>query len=323
MHRSAEFFQGVLDSLTKEIAVIDHAGVIKYVNQGWLDFARNNNSSIKTEWENTNYLEVCARSAEAGEEFGKRAFDGIMRVMNGEVSSFYLEYDCHSEKEKRWFMMRVCPFFLEDQAYYVISHQNITERIHAEQKVLAQSRSDGLTELANRRYFDEFLSLEWRRCARQKLPVSLILIDIDHFKLLNDHYGHQAGDDCLKKIGQVLKWYGKRPGDLSARYGGEEFALILSNTKLDESEKIAYKIHNRISSLSIPNVNSPTHYSVTASMGVATMYPNNTNKERMLIESADRLLYSAKENGRNQICTKQFVREHLRLVTTPSQSSNN
>lgn len=323
MNKPAQFFQAILDSLTKEIAVIDHAGVIKYVNQGWLDFARDNNCSAKDEWENINYLEVCAKSAEAGEEFGKRAFEGIKRVMNGEVSSFYLEYDCHSDKEKRWFMMRVCPLCLEDQSYYVISHQNITERILAEENVLAQSRSDGLTDLANRRYFDEFLSLEWRRCARLKLPLSLILIDLDHFKLLNDHYGHQAGDDCLKRIGQVLKWYGKRPGDLSARYGGEEFALILSNTTIDESEKIAYKIHNRISALAIPNVNSPTHYSVTASMGIATIYPNNNNRERMLIESADKLLYSAKENGRNQICTRQFAKNHLRLVTTPSQSSNN
>lgn len=320
MRHSAKFFQAILDSLTKEIVVIDSTGLIKYVNQCWLDFARNNNCLVQANWEKINYLEACSKSAEKGEEFGQRALDGIQRVINHEVKSFYLEYDCHSPEEKRWFMMRVSPLCLEDD-YYVISHQNITERKLAEAQVLALSRSDGLTGLANRRYFDEFLSLEWRRCARLNLPISLILLDIDHFKLLNDHYGHQAGDECLKKVAQVLRWYGKRPGDLSARYGGEEFVIILSNTCLEEAEKIAYKVHGKIAALDIPNVNSPTHYSVTSSIGLACMYPGNNSKERMLIESADRLLYGAKQNGRNQVVARDFDENYLKLLTIPNQSS--
>jgi diguanylate cyclase (GGDEF)-like protein len=164
---------------------------------------------------------------------------------------------------------------------------------------------DGLTGMANRRYFDEFLHEEWRRGTRLNLPISLILLDIDHFKAFNDHYGHQAGDECLRQIGNVLKLYSTRPDDLAARYGGEEFTVILGNTSLENAMIVANYIHKAITDLAIPHAYSDTASIVTASIGVASMQPvmqsAKVHEETALIDAADKGLYSAKEHGRNQV----------------------
>jgi diguanylate cyclase (GGDEF)-like protein len=204
-------------------------------------------------------------------------------------------------------MMRVTPFSLQHHFFYVISHQNITERKLAEEKMLNLSRLDGLTRIANRRYFDEFLQEEWRRCARLKLPISLAMIDLDHFKLLNDTYGHQAGDDCLRKMGTVLKKIARRPGDLCARYGGEEFAVVLGNTGSESALMLMNELLDDIRGLNIPNRHSPVMPTLTASIGLMTMCPEPKSNENMLIEAADEQLYCAKESGRNRICRSDNV----------------
>ena len=165
------------------------------------------------------------------------------------------------------------------------------------------SRIDALTNIPNRRYFDEFLSNEWNRSARLGMPVSLALIDADHFKQLNDTYGHQAGDDCLKEIGNTLDKFAQRPSDLCARYGGEEFAVIYGGTSLEVSLQLISRLHDEIRSLEIPNENAPTLPTLTASIGLATMFPDRSNQPADLIAAADKLVYAAKENGRNQILT--------------------
>ena len=133
------------------------------------------------------------------------------------------------------------------------------------------------------------------------MPISLAIVDLDHFKLLNDTYGHQAGDSCLKSIGQVLKTFATRPGDLCARYGGEEFAIVYGNTHLDKAQILINKLLDDIRLLNIANEKSPTLPILTASIGLSTMHPNKENNESELIKEADELLYSAKNNGRNQV----------------------
>ena len=201
-------------------------------------------------------------------------------------------------------MMRVTPLELEDNAYFVISHQNITERKFAEEEILNLSRADGLTNIPNRRHFDEFLGGEWKRCARLKLPITLSFIDIDHFKILNDTYGHQAGDECLRTIGAILKEVTGQPSDMCARYGGDEFSIVFGDTTIEKSLDISMALLDAIRGLKIPNANAPTMPIVTASIGLATMYPTDLNSEIELIKAADSQLYSAKQNGRNQIEAK-------------------
>ncbi|MEQ6916774.1 GGDEF domain-containing protein [Halomonas aquatica] len=190
---------------------------------------------------------------------------------------------------------------LKGNDYFVISHQNITERKLAENEVEKLSRLDGLTGIANRRSFDEFLESEWKRCKRLRIPISLALLDLDHFKLLNDTYGHQAGDECLKSIGRVLEKYSGRPSDICARYGGEEFAIVYGNTNLDQAKMIASKVLDEIRSLNIPNEKAPTSPTLTASIGLAEMHPSSENDESQLVKMSDDALYQAKESGRDKV----------------------
>ena len=133
------------------------------------------------------------------------------------------------------------------------------------------------------------------------MPISLAIIDLDHFKLVNDTYGHQAGDECLKAVGKVLKEFSNRPGDICARYGGEEFALVYGGTSLDQAKILVSDLLNHIRSLNIPNEKSATLSTLTVSIGLTTMYPSKENNESDLIKKSDKLLYAAKENGRNQL----------------------
>lgn len=164
------------------------------------------------------------------------------------------------------------------------------------------STQDGLTRLANRRHFDETLKREWRRGAREKTLLSLIMIDIDFFKPFNDNYGHQGGDDCLKQVAAALQQAIHRPGDLVARYGGEEFVVVLPNTPAEGAMTIAEKLCAGVRELNIPHEYSKASECVTISMGVATMLPATDTPEETLISAADHALYDAKETGRNRVC---------------------
>lgn len=297
----AEFYKSIIDGITEHIVVIDQQGAIIYVNHAWTNFGRQNGHPDERGWQKINYLAICDASAVAGECFGGDAAQGIRQVMAGDRELFYLEYPCHSRTENRWFMMRVSPLALPGQNLHVISHQNITERKLAEIEATNLSRTDGLTGTANRRHFDEHLQSEWKRCERLQLPLSLIMLDIDHFKLFNDSYGHIAGDQCLQEIGQILQMFGKRPGDISARYGGEEFAVLLSNTPQNDVSQIARRLLEAIRNRNIPFTSSPGCPFVTVSMGVATIYPNKNLETSTLVAIADTSMYAAKNNGRNRI----------------------
>ena len=160
---------------------------------------------------------------------------------------------------------------------------------------------DGLTQLANRRRFDEYFNQEWRRLIREQQPISLILCDIDCFKMFNDTYGHLLGDDCLKKVAGALRLAVGRPADLVARYGGEEFAVILPQTSLQGALYIAETIRSMIHDLEIIHVNSPVSPYVTLSMGIATIIPQNNISYNQLISAADNALYQSKREGRDRL----------------------
>ena len=162
------------------------------------------------------------------------------------------------------------------------------------------SRQDGLTGIANRRYFDSYLVTELRRGARERQPLSLILSDVDHFKAFNDCYGHQAGDDCLRRVAAALSSAGRRPADLAARYGGEEFAMVLPGTVLEGAVDVAQAVSRVIEGLAIPHARSAVDKKVTLSQGIVSLIPEKETSSEDLIQRADQALYLAKQQGRNR-----------------------
>lgn len=162
---------------------------------------------------------------------------------------------------------------------------------------------DGLTQVANRRRFEAYLSHEWRRLARDQMPLSLILCDIDYFKKFNDVYGHQAGDGCLRQVAGAISRSVKRPADLVARYGGEEFAVILPGTDLAGAEKVAEDMRLAVRSHRIPHSGSEVEPFVTLSLGVATCHPTAHNCSAALVRRADEALYQAKREGRDRVAS--------------------
>jgi len=159
---------------------------------------------------------------------------------------------------------------------------------------------DGLTEVANRRYFDMVIRQEWRRSIREKKPLSLLMVDIDYFKFFNDTYGHQAGDRCLKQVAGAIDDSLLRPGDFIARYGGEEFVGVLPNSDMAGAIAVARKMHDKIAALALTHEASDASDHVTVSIGIATTLADKKTSLQDLIKLADNALYKAKKNGRNQ-----------------------
>jgi diguanylate cyclase (GGDEF)-like protein/PAS domain S-box-containing protein/putative nucleotidyltransferase with HDIG domain len=199
----------------------------------------------------------------------------------------------------------------EGEIHQFVTIQNdITKSKVAEQKLveandllLKLSSVDGLTGINNRRSFDERLSFEWEKAGNAEIPspLSAILLDVDHFKLYNDHYGHQQGDECLKQVAKLLIRELPRTTDFGARYGGEEFVILLPNTDLVEATNIAEEIRKGILSLEIEHKKSKVSPMITASLGVASMIPCKDATAKQLLEYADKALYVAKRHGRNRV----------------------
>ena len=159
---------------------------------------------------------------------------------------------------------------------------------------------DGLTQVANRRCFDERLEQEWQRLLRNHQPLSLLILDVDYFKYYNDFYGHPQGDACLIQLAQMLSQVVKRSSDLVARYGGEEFVIILPNTELLGAIAVAEEIQGELQKSAIPHQASQIHPTVTVSIGIATAIPTLADNPQQLIKKTDQALYQAKQQGRNQ-----------------------
>ena len=158
---------------------------------------------------------------------------------------------------------------------------------------------DGLTQIANRRYFDDFLMQEWKRLARERSPIALIFCDIDYFKQYNDFYGHLAGDACLAEIAQAINRAARRPADLAARYGGEEFAVILANTDSSGAVQVVKNIREEIKQLNYSHAASVVSRQVTLSFGIAYHFPTPNSCPSVILQKADKALYKAKAQGRN------------------------
>jgi len=187
-----------------------------------------------------------------------------------------------------------------DDAYRAL-HESQQQLMLANLKLERITRVDGLTGLANRRYFDEYYGLEWKRYLREQGPVAILMIDVDSFKLYNDTYGHLAGDDVLIRVADAIHLGCTRATDFAARFGGEEFVVLLSDTSIAGAMHVGKSLCDAVAALRIPHAASKTSEFVTVSIGAAAMVPRAENQPRELIEAADRGLYQAKAAGKNGV----------------------
>ena len=173
------------------------------------------------------------------------------------------------------------------------------------------ARTDALTGVPNRRFFDEFLAQAWSRAATLGQPLSLLLIDVDHFKAFNDRYGHQAGDRCLCVVAEAIASCLRRPVDVLARWGGEEFVVVLAEADTEAAAEVAQRVRQAVQDCALPHVTSVTARVVTVSVGVATAWPAAQGSQADLLQRTDTALYQAKATGRNRFCADEAVAQKV------------
>ena len=301
--------RATLDALQDHVCVIDETGTILAANKRWQDFMDANGGDPERCGVTANYLRICDLAQGEWREEASIAASGIRSMLRGDNDGFSMEYTCDAPSEPRWFAMTVLRADAPSGARVVITHQNISERKLAEHHLRQLAMIDGLTGIANRRTFDETLGQEWRRASRAGTPLSLLMIDVDHFKRYNDLYGHQAGDECLRAVATALAATARRPADLVARYGGEEFGVILPGSSVSEAQALAEKMRLAIAALHLPHKASETAADVTISIGISGIaLPGaceaGIRDAENLIAFADTALYRAKSNGRNRVSTQ-------------------
>jgi two-component system chemotaxis family response regulator WspR len=186
-----------------------------------------------------------------------------------------------------------------DEAYRAL-RKSQEELLEVNRELQRLTNVDGLTGLSNRRYFDEYFATEWRQALRANEPISMLMVDIDHFKQYNDTYGHLAGDEVLKTVAQAVQATFQRPRDLAVRLGGEEFAVVLPQTPARDVLALANKAVSAVKALAIPHRASSAADCVTISVGAATCIPVRDEQPLSLLEAADKTMYQAKQTGRNR-----------------------
>jgi diguanylate cyclase (GGDEF)-like protein/PAS domain S-box-containing protein len=206
----------------------------------------------------------------------------------------------HRDGGLRAMDLTMTPMHAADGLFVALLH-DITHHKRSEDALQRAAMLDPLTQIANRRHFDEFLHKEWQRAIRNAQPLSLVVLDVDHFKLYNDTLGHAAGDLCLQKVAETLQLHAARPTDLAARYGGEEFVLLFAETPAESAVRLAEMIRAAVEALEVPNPRSTTSPWLTVSVGVATIVPTQLDAIDNLFVCADRAMYAAKAGGRNRV----------------------
>ncbi|WP_236686311.1 sensor domain-containing diguanylate cyclase [Paramagnetospirillum magnetotacticum] len=214
-------------------------------------------------------------------------------------------------KKRLYLAVDAGPIFDEDGALMAVVEtlRDQTEQKLAQMALQSLAVKDGLTGLANRRSFDEKLEAEWLHNQREGTSMAVLLMDVDHFKLYNDTYGHQMGDTCLKSVAAAIDKQVFRPSDLAARYGGEEFAVIMPNTDLDGARHVADRLIEAVRELRLPHSASQTEDCVTISLGAAAFIPSDQRGSGDLVAAADAALYRAKHQGRNRVVCADRVAE--------------
>ncbi len=299
-------FADVLDSFDTKVVVLDAAGQIVYANRAWYGDFWDQQTAL-TWGVGADYLAVCDRAAAQGDSISAQMAKALRDVLDGRSSGFEQDYPSPLPRLKKWFTLRVSAFASNGHRFAVLQHRDISRQVTAEkalerreqelQKMNARlqnlARTDALTGVLNRRGFMESLDRELTRSVRFASPLSLIMMDVDHFKKYNDSFGHPSGDLVLAQIGEILREE-VREVDTAARYGGEEFVLLLPETDLDGAAALGERVRSAVESCCWP------HRPITVSVGVAAL-PEGKGDAALLLRFADEALYHSKAEGRNRV----------------------
>jgi diguanylate cyclase (GGDEF)-like protein/PAS domain S-box-containing protein len=290
----AERLRTIVNNMAEGLLIIEADGRIQFTNPAcdkYLGYQENElagraisellNPMVAQEY--LDYFERYAAAPQMAHSHGTR--EVIIRHRNG--SSVCMD-------------LTLTPMYLRQPLFIGLLH-DITHHKQSEDALQRAAMVDPLTQIANRRHFDSFLEKEWQRAMRSGQPLSLVVLDVDHFKLYNDTLGHPAGDACLQRVASAIASHALRPTDLAARYGGEEFVLLFAETGAETAALMAESIRAHIESLRIPHPRSTTSEWLTVSIGVATIHPHQLDNTESLFVAADRAMYVAKEGGRNQV----------------------
>ena len=302
---SEQFARTTIDTVPETICVLDKTGVIIAVNQAWRDFydANYHDARAKNYELGTNYLTVAESAIGADADEASAMAQGLTAVLKGERDSFSIEYPCDSPAEKRFYFARV-KRFLGDSGRVLIAHGDITERKKAELELARMAHTDALTGLNNRRHFMQLSEIELSRTSRHGGALSVIMLDIDHFKRINDTHGHQVGDAVIQMLASVCVEQ-LRDLDVIGRLGGEEFAVTMPSADSTQAMQIAERLRLAVEAASVPlPQGQPVRF--TVSIGVTTLVGIPAKLDHLLdhlLDQADRALYRAKNSGRNQVCS--------------------
>jgi two-component system cell cycle response regulator len=284
----------IVDSMDEGLMIVDAEGRLQYANQ------------------------ACARYLDygpdqlAGHTLGELLSPSVTRECLDYLAEWTSAPESAPPRNVREVMVRprvgalramdltITPMFAGEALFVALLH-DITHHKQSETALQRAALLDSLTKIANRRHFDGFLEKEWQRAIRSGEPLSLIVLDVDHFKLYNDTLGHAAGDACLRTVAAALQSHALRPTDLAARYGGEEFVLLFAETDAEHAAALAERIRANIEALRVPNPRSPTSEWLTVSIGVATIVPTQLDHIEDFFVAADRMMYAAKAAGRNRV----------------------
>ncbi len=294
----------VLNALAGPVAVLDRQGMLIAANAAWRRAARTQSLPFPRLSQGTSYFNACRRVTGETAEAAKKILAGVQAVRDGSLAQFSLEYPSRTPKTIRWVLVQAAP--LARGGWVVLSHQDITalkhqqleqdKRLHAlearNQHLDQIAIRDPLTGLYNRRFFDEVLAREWRRFQRTGEGFTIIIMDMDAFKNVNDRYGHEVGDRALQQVGTGLRAT-LRASDLVARVGGDEFAALLPHTDTERSRPVIEKLFDRIRQLRLQTEFGPIP--VSLSLGAATVpgFPPVTSAAELL-RVADKRMYEAK-----------------------------
>jgi len=285
----ADRLRMIVDSMDQGLLIVERCGRIQYANPAcdrYLGHAADElvgRSLAELLAQQESYPDDCA----AMEAIGHGTREVLIRHRDGGLRAMDLT---------------MTPMHAADGLFVALLH-DITHHKQSEDALQRAAMLDPLTKIANRRHFDSFLEREWQRAIRNAQPLSLVVLDVDHFKLYNDTLGHAAGDVCLQKVAQALQAHALRPTDLAARYGGEEFVLLFAETPQEAAARLAEAIRTTVEALQLPNPRSPTSPWITVSVGVATIVPTQLDQVGQLFVCADRAMYAAKGSGRNRVET--------------------
>lgn len=303
MKEDREFLLALINHLPDEIVVLDHTGRIVIANASWTHFFSNTSHDqenyTSNDWLGYDYLNECRIASIHDPDF-ENLYSGIQNVLNGRLNYFHCDYPYQKIDDQHWYSLRAQRLQFEEQLFCVISHRDITERKVAELMLEDLSNRDSLTGLLNRRAFNSHLVDAWRTCRIAQLPLSLAIIDVDNFKLVNDHFGHPVGDKYLLHIATLLNHYAQEANIECFRYGGDEFTLIWKDADHLNIVEALNKLNAQLASV-MPNESKHTPFALSLSVGLNTVLPNEATHYLDILKEADKLVYRAKLNGRNRV----------------------